>query len=173
MARMPTTATCWVIKDRFSAVRKRSVRMVKKIEASSSAMSGPIDEIRRARARAAPGSPPSSVARSRANRAGPLLRSGPAGVGVAGYTRPILGEVDPGVNAETRHLQWVLLRGGRDASVLDPTDARATAVHRDDQHPILLAPVLQRLVDAEGRRLIDRIDDIDAGVLGEAVLHLS
>jgi len=78
---MPTTATCCVISDRFSLVRKRSVRIVKKIEARSSAISGPSDEIRRARARAAPGSPPTWVPRSRAKKAGPLLRSGPAGSG--------------------------------------------------------------------------------------------
>jgi HEAT repeat protein len=54
---------------------------VKKIEARRRAMSGPSDEIRRARASAAPGSPPASFPRSLAKRAGPLLRSGPAGSG--------------------------------------------------------------------------------------------
>jgi hypothetical protein len=82
IARMPTTATCWVISDRFSAVRKRSVRMVKKIEARRSAISGPSVETSRARAIAAPGSLPSSPKRSRASRAGPLLRSEPAGCGL-------------------------------------------------------------------------------------------
>src|ERR1700730_11533854 len=68
MARIPTTATCWVISDRFSVVRNRSVRMVKKIEARRSAISGPSDEIRRARARAAPASPPAWVPRKRGKK---------------------------------------------------------------------------------------------------------
>jgi len=79
---MPTTATCWVISERFSVVRKRSVRIVKKSDARRSAISGPSVETRRARAMAAPGSLLASPKRSRANRAGPPLESGPAGPGV-------------------------------------------------------------------------------------------
>src|SRR5207244_350020 len=94
-----------------------------------------------------------------------------AGIGVAGYTLAILGEVDPGVNAEAGHLQRILLRGGRDPAILHAADAGAPTVDRHDQDAVLLAAVLERLVDAEGRRLVDRVDDVDAGGFGQAVLH--
>src|SRR5882672_2938927 len=96
---------------------------------------------------------------------------GHARVRITGDTLAILGEVDAGVNTKAGHLQRILLRGGRDPAVFHPANARTTAVNRDDQHAILLAPVLERLVDAKGRRLVDRIDDVDTGVLGQAVLH--
>ena len=51
IAMMPTTATCWMTSDRLSAVRKRSVLVVKKIEARMSASRGPRVDIARARAK--------------------------------------------------------------------------------------------------------------------------
>src|SRR3989442_14385776 len=76
-----------------------------------------------------------------------------------------------GVTAVVGYLQRVLRRGALEPAVLPSSDAGAPAVNRDDQDTVLLAAVLERLVDAEGRRLIDGVDDVDAGILGQAVLH--
>ena len=69
------------------------------------------------------------------------------------------------LDAERGHLQRVLLRGGADHAVLDVLDAGAAAVDRDDQHVVLAAHGLQRLVGAGGGGLVDRVDDVDVGVL--------
>jgi hypothetical protein len=75
------------------------------------------------------------------------------------------------LDAQRGHQQRVLLRGGADDAGLDVLDARAAAVDRDDQHVPSLADGLQRLIGAGGGRLVDGVDDVDAGVLLEKVLH--
>ena len=76
------------------------------------------------------------------------------------------------LHAELGHLDGVLLAGRIDDAVGDLPDSGAAAVDRDDDHVIsALARGLQRLVRAVGGRLVDRVDDVDVGVLGEQILH--
>src|SRR4051794_21842054 len=74
------------------------------------------------------------------------------------------------LHAHGRHLQRVLLGRGTDDAVLDRLDARAAAVDRDDDR-VGDTGCLERGVRTHGRRLVDRVDDVDLRVLGEAVLH--
>ncbi|MCY1296667.1 hypothetical protein D9M70_460650 [compost metagenome] len=64
-----------------------------------------------------------------------------------------------------------MLRGGADDTFSDRLDARATAVDRDDQHVLLLADGLQRLIGANGGRLVDGVDHVDVGILLQKVFH--
>src|SRR6266508_3201846 len=94
-----------------------------------------------------------------------------AGVGVAGHLLAAVGEVDHRVDALAGHLQGVLLRGRGDLAVPDRPHAGAAAVDRDDQHVVLLAGRLERGVRTERGRLVDGVEEVDAGVLLQAVLH--
>src|SRR3954451_16575164 len=94
-----------------------------------------------------------------------------AGGGVAVRLRFGLRVLHDGRDAEARHLQRVLLRGRGDLARLDAADARAPAVDRHDRHLLLLAGGLERGVRAERRRLVDRVEEVDVGVLLDAVLH--
>jgi hypothetical protein len=69
------------------------------------------------------------------------------------------------------HQQRILLRGGADHAVGDVLNAGAAAVDRDDQHVVLAADRLERLIGAGGGRLVDRVDHVDHRVLGQQVLH--
>src|SRR6266511_5394670 len=96
---------------------------------------------------------------------------GHAGVGVAGRLGVAAGEAHHRGDALLRHLQRVLLRGRRDLAVLDGLHARAAAVDRHDHDVLVLARGLEGVVGAEGGRLVDGVDQVDAGVLLQAVLH--
>src|SRR6266498_1999751 len=228
MASVPTTMTCWTIREKLPPVKNRSDLMLKNRQANTSAPSGPsvlrakprlstlrtpvwvsstsavvvavIESLRSFRrlpvSRGGRVHPP-RVAWSVGRPAGPP--SGPgsppavveavlhvlglntrlwlvgdqrdAGVGVPGCLRSVLGEVDDRVDTEAGHLQRVLLGRRGDLPVLDPLHAGATAVHGDDHDVLLLAGGLQGGVGAEGGGLIDGVDEVDARVLLQAVLH--
>ena len=55
------------------------------------------------------------------------------GVGVAGRLYAILGKIDHRLHAHRRHLQRVLLRGGRDLAINNTLHAAAAAVDGDDE----------------------------------------
>ena len=58
-----------------------------------------------------------------------------------------------------------------DDAGLDVAHARAAAVNRHDQHLLLLADGLQRLVGAGSGRFVDRVDHVDVRVVLEKVFH--
>ena len=60
------------------------------------------------------------------------------------------------LDAQLRHLQRVLLRGGGDLAVDDRLDARAAAVDRDDHDVLFLAGGLERGVGAERGLVAER-----------------
>src|SRR5574337_1891773 len=69
------------------------------------------------------------------------------------------------------HEKRILLRGRADDAVLDPFDALAAAVDRNDGHAFLLASSLERRVAAVGGGLVDRVDKVDVVRFLEDVLH--
>src|SRR5262249_5556824 len=82
-----------------------------------------------------------------------------------------LAEFDDSFDALRSHQQRQLHRGRADDAGLDVLHAGATAVDRDDQGPLVLADRLQRLIGAGRGRLVDGVDEIDAGLLLQEVLH--
>ena len=94
-----------------------------------------------------------------------------AGVGVAADLLAGLGVLDAGLDAHRGHLQRVLLRGRGDHAGAHVLDAVAAAVDRDDDHALVLAGLLQRVVGAGRGGLVDRVDEVDVGRLLQAVLH--
>src|SRR3954464_3850292 len=194
MASVPTSITCWTTSERLPPVMNRSVFSQKNRHARTSAARGPTvgSAAKRAiwegtvRAGAAPsavtvsvvsdiGSAP-AVGQAELDVLGrqSRLRLGghevDARVGVAAGLLAALGPRHDGVHALAGHLQRVLLRGRRDLPGLDRPDAGASAVDRDDHGGLVLAGRLQRGVRAERRRLVDRVHEVDAGFLLQAVL---
>ena len=90
-----------------------------------------------------------------------------AGVLVAGWLRAAARGAGEGVDAQARHVLGVLLRGGvDDARPHAVLDRVAAAVDRDEDHVVVAdAGGLQGLRGAEGRGLVDGVDDVDAVVL--------
>src|SRR2546430_3159695 len=83
-----------------------------------------------------------------------------------------LGELHHRLHALRCHEQRVLLRGRADDAGLDILHARAAAVDRDHEHAAVgLARRLKGLVGAGRRRLVDRVDHVDARVLLQEGLH--
>jgi hypothetical protein len=68
------------------------------------------------------------------------------------------------LDAELGHLHRVLLRGRVDQAVLDLLHAVAATVDRHDDR-VLDVGRLQRLLRADRRRLVDRVDDVDGRFL--------
>src|SRR6266487_1329372 len=226
MARVPTTMTCWTMREKLAPVKNRSDLMLKNRQARTSAPSGP--SVLRAKALLSTLETPVRVASASAVVAAlietaPCLAGGrwgrprvawsvggpagrpadrppgrgsppavveaelhvlrvhtglwlvgdqrDAGVGVAGHLLPGLGEVDDRVHTEAGHLQRVLLGRGGDLAVLDSLHAGAAAVDGHDHDVLLLAGGLQGRVGAERGGLVDRVDEVDARVLLQAVLH--
>src|SRR5688572_12338021 len=89
-----------------------------------------------------------------------LLRLGgdqrDAGVGVPAGLLAALGVLHARVHTHRRHLQWVLLAGGRDHAGADVLHALAAAVDADDHDVLLLASLLQRVIRTGRGRLVDR-----------------
>src|SRR4030095_16714716 len=80
-------------------------------------------------------------------------------------------ECRAGRASELRHLHRVLLRGRRDRAGTDVANPLAAAIHRHEHDTLLLSGGLECLVRAGRRGLVDGVDDVDVGVLLEAVLH--
>ena len=76
----------------------------------------------------------------------------------------VLGVGGDRLDAQRRHQQRILLRGGADHAVRDVLHARAAAVDRHDQHVVLAADGLERLVGTGRGRFVDRVDDVDLGI---------
>src|SRR6266496_2475340 len=222
MARVPTTMTCWTMREKLPPVKNRSDLMLKNRQASTSAPSGP--SVLRANTRLSTLQTPVRVASTSAVvaalietapcLAGPAAaarvspgrsafppashrgRDSPpavveaelhilrvhtglwlvsdqcdAGVCVAGRLLAGLGEVDDRVHTEARHLQRVLLGRRGDLPVLDSLHPGAAAVDGHDHDVLLLAGGLQSRVGAQRGGLVDRVDEVDARVLLQAVLH--
>src|SRR6266516_2398576 len=216
MARVPTTMTCWTMREKLPPVKNRSDLMLKNRQASTSAPSGP--SVLRANTRLSTLQTPVRVASASAVVAAlierlPVSRARPpacrlvgrpshrrrgsppavvqaelhilrvhtglwlvsdqcdAGVCVAGRLLAGLGEVDDRVHTEAGHLQRVLLGRGGDLPVLDSLHPGAAAVDGHDHDVLLLAGGLQRRVGAQRGGLVDRVDEVDARVLLQAVLH--
>src|SRR3990172_1935999 len=96
---------------------------------------------------------------------------GDARVGVAGRLRLRARVLHHRLDPHGRHLERVLLRGRGDLAVLHTLPATATAVHAHDRDLLLLPGGPDGRVRAEGGGLVDRVDEVDVGVLAEAVLH--
>src|SRR5829696_4101295 len=132
MAITPTTTTCCRIRERFWPVRNLSVCAAKNAHASSSATRGPAF---------APSCRLLAPARIQAGRGVLALHAFHRLVGDQrhagiGDTRGFLacpGVLDRRLDAERRHPERVLLRGGGDLAGLDVAHAGAAAVDRDDQ----------------------------------------
>src|SRR3569833_3083085 len=183
-ASVPSSITCWTTRDRLPPVRNRSVLSEKNTQASRRATRGPTVGtaalIRAGRAGASgvsvTGAPP-AVGEAERDVLGrqALLRFGgdqvDAGVGVAGRLLAAARPRDDGVHALRGHLQRVLLGGRGDLPGLYGLDARAPAVDRHDHRGGGAAGRLERGVGPERRRLVDRVDEVDAGLLLQAVLH--
>src|SRR3954454_4147620 len=194
IASVPKTITCWRISEKFGPDRNRSDWMEKNATAIASARTEAPVEISRVRS-AAP--EPRSSARvpsaSLATSATIRYRLAPAvgeavlevlarhalhrlrgdqvhaGVVVARHLLAVANDVDDRLHTLAGHLQRVLLRGRRDLARLHRLNAGAAAVDGDQQR--CLARLVQRVVGAETRRLVDRVDEVDVRVLLQAVLH--
>src|SRR5258705_12935761 len=88
-----------------------------------------------------------------------------------GGLRALRGEVVDRLDAERGHLQRVLLGGSADDAGLDEIDPGAATIDGDDEDARCLAGGREGLVRPVRGRLVDRVDDVDVGVLGETVLH--
>src|SRR5215210_3221304 len=98
-----------------------------------------------------------------------------AGVDVARRLRAAARRGRALLHAQRRHLQRVLLRGRVDDAGLDAPLDRVTAAVDGHEDEVLrvLAGRLERGRATEARGLVDRVDDVDALVLLEQVLHRS
>src|SRR6185503_16435741 len=82
-----------------------------------------------------------------------------------------LPDLRDGGDSELGHLPGVL-RGVRgEDSLLDVAHPLAASVDGDDEGLALAVGGLQRGVRALARGFVDRVDDVDVGVAGEALLH--
>ncbi len=80
-------------------------------------------------------------------------------------------QVNNGFYAHLGHFDRVLLCCRADYTGLDVVDTCAAAVNGDDQNVFFLARGLQSLESTCGSGLIDRVDNVDIGVLGQQGLH--
>src|SRR4051812_18207301 len=144
MAMTPSTMTCWRMSEKFSPVRKRSLRVAKNAHAAMRARRGPSV---------------ASVGRrltARLLRAEAQLQAGLHVLAVhtlhglsgnerhsrIGVTARLLAAFEiggRGRDAECHHLEWVLLCCCGDCARAHVADALASAVHRHDDGAVILA----------------------------------
>src|SRR3990167_5843926 len=164
MAMVPTTITCCRINEKFCSVRKRSLCVAKKTQASSSAMKGPSVPMGGSLA-VMSGTLPSLVAPAQVHAGLHVLAvhaghgsgrdQGHAGVGVAADLLARLRVFHAGGHAHGGHAQRVLLGGRGDHAGAHVPDAGTTTVDRNDDHVLFPAGGLERLVGAGGGGLVD------------------
>src|ERR1700761_2779696 len=198
-ASSPITVTCWSMIDRLARAKNLVLISPKITTARMSTISGPSDgwacsaawnglARRREAAGGASavaggvviGSAPALALGGRGGDAGhPGLRRirVELGAGVVevlarlvGGLLPGLGELGDGLHAVQRHLAGELAGGGADLAVGHERQVAAAAVDGHDRYPGL-ARRLECLGRAFGRGLVDRVDHVDAGVLGQAGFH--